>query len=253
MDSYMCVLRGYGYRRTFLRAEFKPAMKCLEQAVERDPQYSDAWAMLGWLHLDAGRLSFIGDDQQKEYEKAQTAIARAIELQPKNPLALKALAAAHYFTGRYEDSERLTRQLVSLYPNDPEILAQLGWRLSVRGNFKEGVPALKQAIDRTLNPPNWYFHFIAVNHYLKGEYEEARRIAERAALGDSGFSQLILATSNAALGNREGTQQALEKLGRYEPLVRDTEGFLYRQGVATETVRALLAGLERARAIVSRQ
>jgi TolB-like protein/tetratricopeptide (TPR) repeat protein len=253
MDSYMCVLRGYGYRRTFLRAEFEPAMTCLEQAVERDPKYSDAWAMLGWLHVDAGRLSFIGDDQQREFEKARTAISRAVELQPKNPLALKALAAVHHFTGRYEDSVRLTRQLVDLYPNDPEILAQLGWRLSVRGDFEEGVPALKRAIDRTLNPPNWYFHFIAVNSYLQGEYEEARRIAERAALGDSGFSQLILAASNARLGDRQGTQQALEKLARYEPLVRDTEGFLYRQGVATETVRALLAGLERARANVSQQ
>lgn len=252
MDSYMCVLRGYGYRRTFLRSEFKPAMTCLEQAVERDPRYSDAWAMLGWLHLDAGRLSFVGDDQQKEYQKAQTAISRAVELQPKNPLALKALAAAHHFTGRYDESERLTRQLVGLYPNDPEILAQLGWRLSVRGKFEEGVPALKRAIDRTLNPPNWYFHFIAVNSYLRGEYEEARRIAERASLGDSGFSQLILATSNAALGNREGTQQALEKLERYEPLARDTEAFLRRQGIAGPTVGALVASLEKARALVSR-
>src|SRR5262249_4767745 len=192
----------------------------------------------GWLHLDAGRLSFIGDDQQKEYEKARTAISRAIELQPKNPLALKALAAAHHFTGHYNESERLTRQLVDLYPNDPEILAQLGWRLSVRGNFEEGVPALRRAIDRTLNPPNWYFHFIAVNAYLKGEYGEARGIAERSALGDSGFSQLVLATSNAALGDRERTQQALEKLARYEPLARDTEGFLYRQGIASQTVDA---------------
>jgi TolB-like protein/tetratricopeptide (TPR) repeat protein len=251
MDSYMCVLRAYGYRRTFLRAEFNPAMRCLEQAVERDPKYGDAWAMLGWLHLDAGRLSFVGDDQQREYEKAQTAISKAVELEPKNLLALKALAAAYYFTGRYDESERLTRQLVALYPNDPEILAQLGWRLSVRGNFAEGVPILKRAIDRTLNPPNWYFHFIAVGSYLRGDYMEARRIAEQAALGDSGFSQLVLATSNAELGDREGTQQALEKLAHYEPLARDTEGFLRRQGVADHTVDALVAGLKKARALAS--
>ncbi len=251
MDSYMCVLRAYGYRRTFLRAEFSPAMRCLEQAVERDPNYSDAWAMLGWLHLDSGRLAFIGDDQQKEYERARTAISRAVELQPKNPVALKALAAAYHFTGRYDESERLTRQLVDLNPNDPEILAQFGWRLCARGNFEEGVPALKRAIDRTLNPPNWYFHFIAVNSYLQGQYEEARRVAERASLGDSGFSQLVLATSNAALGNRDGTQQALDKLARYEPLARDTEGFLRRQGLASSTVAALVAGLEKARTLVS--
>src|SRR5262249_35831305 len=157
-----------------------------------------------------------------------------------------------HFTGRYEESQRLTRQLVDLNPNDPEIMAQLGWRLSVRGNFEEGVPILKRAIDRTLNPPNWYFHFIAVGLYLKGDWEQARRIAERSARGDSGFSQLVLATANAELGDREGTQQALEKLARYEPLALDTEGFLRRQGIADPTVEALVAGLEKARALVTR-
>ncbi|WP_234682545.1 tetratricopeptide repeat protein [Bradyrhizobium monzae] len=252
MDSYVCVLRAYGYRRTFLRAEFDPAMRCLEQTVQRDPGYSDAWAMLGWLHLDAGRLGFAGDDRQSRYDKAQDAISKALSLQPKNPLALKALAAAYHFTGRYEESQRLTRQLVDLNPNDPEILAQLGWRLSVRGNFEEGVPTLQRAIDRTLNPPNWYFHFIAVGLYLKGDWEQARRIAEQSARGDSGFSQLVLATAYAELGDRQGTQQALVKLGRYEPLARDTEGFLRRQGIADQTVTALVAGLEKARALASR-
>ena len=251
MDSYICVLRGYGYRRTFLQAELSPAMRCLEQTVQRDPEYSDAWAMLGWIRLDAGRLGFSGNDRQKEYEKALKAISKAIKLEPSNPLALKALAAAYHFTGRYEESVKLTRQLVDLNPNDPEILAQLGWRLSARGNFSEGVPILERAIDRTLNPPGWYFHFIALDLYLKGDYEQSRKIAERAALANSGFSQLVLAVSNAELGDRAATQVALDKLARYEPLSHDTEGFLRRQGMAEETVAMLVAGLEKARAFAS--
>ncbi|MCP3408169.1 tetratricopeptide repeat protein [Bradyrhizobium sp. CCGB01] len=252
MDSYNCVLRAHGYRRTFLRAEFTPALQCLERTVQRDPDYSDAWAMLGWLHLDAGRLGFDADDRQTEYGKALEAINNAIRLRPKSTLALKALAAAYHFTGRYEDSERLTRQLVALNPNDPEILAQLGWRLSVRGNFEEGVAVLKRAIDRTLNPPNWYFHFIAVNLYMTGDYQQARTTAERSALGDSGFSQLVLAVSNAELGDRDGTQKALDKLALYEPLARDPDGFLRRQGIADRTVDALVAGLAKARSLVAR-
>lgn len=251
MESYMCVLRAYGYRRAFRQADFNPAMQCLEQTVQRDPQYSDAWAMLGWLHLDAGRLGFIGHERQKEYDKALEAITNAVKLEPSNPVALKALAAAYHFTGRYDESVRLTRQLVELNPNDPEILAQLGWRLAVRGNFDEGVATLQRAIDRTLNPPAWYFHFVAVDLYLKGDYEQSRKISERAALADSGFSQLVLAASNAELGNREATQASLDKLVRYGPLSRDPEGFLRRQGMADQTVNALLAGLKKARGLVS--
>jgi TolB-like protein len=61
MQSYVCVLRAYGYRRSFSREEFGPVLGCLEEAVRRDPGYSDAWAMLGWLYLDAGRFLFTGD------------------------------------------------------------------------------------------------------------------------------------------------------------------------------------------------
>lgn len=251
MESYMCVLRAYEYRRTFLRAKFDPAMRCLEQAVQRDPAYSDAWAMLGWLHLDAGRLGFPGHEEQNEYEKALEAISRAVKLEPNNPLALKALASAYHFTGRYDESVRLTRHLMDLNPNDPEILAQLGWRLSVRGNFEEGVPLLQRAIERTLNPPGWYYHFIGVDLYLKGDYEQSRKIAERAAMTDSGFSQLLLAISSAELGDRKATQSALDRLARYEPLIRDPDAFLRRQGIADQTVNALVAGLGKARAFVS--
>ena len=38
------------------RASSAPTLACLEAAVARDPDYADAWAMLGWLHLDAGRF-----------------------------------------------------------------------------------------------------------------------------------------------------------------------------------------------------
>lgn len=41
-DSYMCVLRAYEYRRAFMREGFAPVLACLERAVWRDPDYSDA-------------------------------------------------------------------------------------------------------------------------------------------------------------------------------------------------------------------
>ncbi|MET4020347.1 hypothetical protein [Bradyrhizobium sp. S3.2.12] len=249
MESYRCVLRAYRYRRSFLRSEFDPAMQCLEETVRRDPDYSDGWAMLGWLHADAGRMGYGGDDnRQSEYDKAVEATSRAVRLQPNNPLALKALAAAYHFVGRYAESDRLTRQAVQLNPNDPDVLAQLGWRLAIRGNFSEGVPLLKRAIERTVNPPGRYFHFIAVDLYLKRDFRQMLEVSERASLSDSGFSQLLIALANTELGNREAASRSLQKMSRYEPLARNPEGFLRRNGATDQIVDALAAGLQKARA-----
>ena len=246
MQSYVCVLRAYGYRRSFSRQEFGPVLKCLEEAVRRDPDYSDAWAMLGWLHVDAGRIPYDSYNTHDEYEKASHAANEAIRLAPKNILALKVLGSVYHYLGRYDESERITRQALEINPYDPETLAQLGWRLAVRGKFEEGIPILKRAIARTLNPPGWYYHLVAIDLYLKGKYEQMREVAERADPDNSGFTQFLILIANGALGNRDAARVALKKLSAHKTLASDTAAFLRRHGAIDEIVYPLMAGLNKA-------
>ena len=252
MQSYVCVLRAYVYRRNFSREQFDPVLRCLEEAVRRDPDYSNAWAMLAWLYVDAGRIGYAGHRNTKdEYAKALQAASQAVKLQPKNTLALKVLAAVNYYMGRYDESERIMRHALELNPYDPETLAQLGWRLAARGKFDEGIPILNRAIERTVNPPGWYFHFIAIDLYLKGDYEQMLRVAERSAADGSHFSQVLIAIAAAELGNHPVAQNALEKISEYKPLARDPAAFIRRHRATDQIVDALMAGLQKAHRIAS--
>jgi len=253
MQSYICVLSAYDYRRSFSRDAFGPALGCLEQAVLREPNYSDAWAMLGWLHLDAGRFEYAGgNDLQDQYDQAFVAATRAVELEPDNILALKALSSINHYMGRYDEAERLARRAVELNPHDPDTLAQLGWRLAVRGNFEEGIPILERAIGRTVNPPGWYFHLVAIDLYLKGKYAEMLEVARRSAADGSGVSQALIAIADAELGIAEATREALAKMKDFKPLGRDPAGYFRRHGATDEIVNALMAGLRKAEKISSR-
>ena len=252
MKSYACVIRAYGFRRNFPRDEFESVVVDLEAAVKRDPQYADAWAMLGWLHIDSGRLGFSGiGNRQQDYEKGLAETSRAVALEPSNPLALKALAAAYHYMGRYEDSERIARQAADINPFDPEILAQLGWRLAVRGKFEEGIPILRSAIERTLTPPSWYFHLVAVDLHRRGDYRQMLRVAERSALDDSGFSFLLLAIAHARLGNRAEAQTTLAKLSQDAVLASNPVDYMRQHGATDEIVEELSKGLEYARALTT--
>jgi len=251
MQSYVCVLRAYGYRRSFSRAEFDPVLGCLQEAVRRDPGYSDAWAMLGWLHVDAGRIAYAGYDTQDEYRKALQAASEAVRLAPNSILALKVLASVYHYLGRYDDSERTVRQALEINPHDPEALAQLGWRLAVRGKFEEGIPLLKRAIARTVNPPGWYSHLIAIDLYLKRDYERMLQVAVRSAADGSGFSQLLIAVASGELGNRDATQAALQKLSVSRSLAGDPADYMRRHGATDEIVDALMAGLQKASRLAS--
>jgi TolB-like protein len=247
MQSYICVLQAHEYRRDFSPEQYAPVLRCLENAIQVDPNYSDAWAMLGWLHLDAGRYQIYGPEQvQPEYDAALQAATRAVELAPDNNLALKALSAINHYLGRYTEGERLARRAVELNPNDPDALVQLGWRLAARGNFEEGVPYIEQAIARTVNPPRWYYHFIALNYYLAGDYAQMLVAADYSAADGSDFSQVLIAIANGALGNRDATKQALIKISENNQLASDPRAYFLRNGATDEIVDALMVGLEQA-------
>jgi TolB-like protein len=252
MQSYTCVRRAYAFRRSFSSTEIKPVLHCLEEAVRRDPDYSDAWAMLGWVHADAGRNDFEGTGkQQDEYEQALLAATQALKIAPNNTMALKALAAVNYYLGRYDESERLGRLAIEINPHDPEGLAQLGLRLSIRGKFEEGVPMLKYAIERSVNPPTWYFTLIAIDLYLKGDYEQMLSVATRSAPDGRGISQALIAIAANKLGKLETARQALEKMLQYKSFARDPLAYYRRHGFIEDTTTRLLAEVEEARRVAS--
>ena len=244
IESYLCVLRAYEHRRAFSQSTYAPTRACLENAVARDPDYSDAWAMLGWLHLDAGRYTYpdaAGLDT--EYALAYEAARQALSLAPDSVLALKALSSIEHYRARFAEGERLARRAVALNPYDPDALAQLGWRLAVRGKFDEGVPLLREAVERSVDPPGWYFHLLAIDHMITGDYAAMRREADRAALTSRPISNLLLAIAAGGTGDRETARAALSRI----PANWDAEAYFRLHGATNEIVVAMMEGLETAR------
>jgi TolB-like protein len=151
MASYACVLQAYIYRRSFPEDLYAPTRRCLEEAVRRDPLYADAWAMLGWIQMDGVRFDFVSaDDREAALGESLETARRGAELDPANVTALQALASIAYYAGFYDESERTQRAALALNPNDPDTLAQFGWRLAARGKWDEGIPLLERAIARSL-------------------------------------------------------------------------------------------------------
>ena len=248
MSSYACVLRAYAYRRSFQAELYTPVLACLEAAVRHDPDYAEAWAMLGWLHLDAARFGWApGGDTARAFAEAFDAASKGVAADPTNVLALKALSSIDHYTGNFEEGERLAREALALNPNDPDTLAQLGWRLAVRGRFAEGIPYLERAIARTVSPPGWYYHLIAIDLYLRGDYEAMLSAAERSAVDGTGISQSLIAIAQGALGNPEAARQALARMAEISPLLgRDPAAAYRRHQPVDRIVDAMVAGLRKA-------
>jgi len=204
--------------------------------------------MLGWLKLDAVRFDLLPEGRAESVlEAARTASARAVALAPDSVRALQALSVVSFYSGDYAAAERAQRQALALNPDDPETLVQLGWRLAVRGNFEEGLGYVHRAVDRSVNPPGWYYTLIAVHDFMQGDYAAALAAAEQSGRNGSEIGLSLMAMSQAALGDSEAAGQSLATLEAVAPEFFADPEAVYRTHQATdEIVEALLAGLRQA-------
>ncbi|MDB6179593.1 tetratricopeptide repeat protein [Paracoccus sp. Z330] len=249
-SSFSCMLRAHAYRRGFDPKLRDSVTDCLQAAVRRDPQNAEIHAMRGWLELDQSRFPDIDAVRRNAHrETAFEMTSRAVELEPRNITALEAHAAVLHNRGDYAEAEEILRKAVAMNPEDPEILHQLGWRLAVRGQLEEGVSYIRQAIDRSVDPPARYFNLIAIGDFVQGRYAEMLRSARISAAGGSSVGNALLAIALAETNGHPDQEvaQALKRMGQLRPeLERDPAAVFRRHGVTDELVGKLVAGLENA-------
>jgi len=86
----------------------------------------------------------------------------------------------HFFRGENEKFEAEAQLALSLNPNDPETLADVGHYYAFMGQFERGVELSRRA--QQLNPshPGWYHFSFARLHYHEGKYQQTIADVEKA-------------------------------------------------------------------------
>jgi adenylate cyclase len=178
-EAYDCVLRYYHYQKLFAPQEHAKVRACLERAVELDPDYADAWAVLANIYAQEHRFGFNPRPELYDsYERSLSAAYRAVEIEPRNPTGQLMLANALFDRHNLAAFRKAGEQAISLNPNDPEPLAHYGTRLVYMGEWERGLTLVTKAI--ALNPehPQWYLDPVIYYQYQKQDYAAAWAVAE---------------------------------------------------------------------------
>jgi adenylate cyclase len=195
-----------------------PRCACLERAVELDPKYAEAWAVLANIYAQERRFGFNPrPDLYDSYERSLTAAYRAVEINSRNPTAQLMLANALFDRHDLAGFRAAGERAIDLNPNDPEVLVHYGTRLTFIGEWERGVALVTKAI--ALNPehPQWYLDPIIYYHYQTGDYERALTESQRQQFSGDLWVLLFRVMILGQLRRREEAQPLIEAALRRKP------------------------------------
>jgi len=249
MASYECVLLGQERERIVTRESLVAALHCLQPAVEREPNYADAWAWLADMYIEGAYEGYTETGgPEVAQEKAHAAAQRALTLDPDSQWGRAVLSKVYNFRKDRASSIAEAERALALNPNNSHVLADLAYRYLAPGHWERGVALMEKAIALNPNPPGWYYGLLALNAFRLGRIEEALSYGRKAEVPGFHWSYIYPAAAYGHLGRTSEAREALDKLlvlrPDYPKVARqDMEIYLYGN---PELLDTLMDGLKKA-------
>ena len=242
LDAYDCLLRARRYTWVLSAEMHAEARELLERAVELDPLSADAHALLANVYL--GEHRFEMNPRPNPIGRALVHALAATQLDPQNAYARCWLAIVHFFRGENEKFEKEAQLALSLNPNDPETLADVGHYLAFMGEFERGTELSRRA--QQLNPlhPSWYHFSFARLHYHQTAYETVIADVQKIGLPHFYWTHLLEGASKGQLG-RPDAFASLSRIFDIKPTF-SARVELQKWNAAPDDLEHIMEGLRKA-------
>jgi adenylate cyclase len=243
--SYECVLHFHKYWKTYDATLYDSARACLEKAIVDDNDYADAFASLAFIYADAYRFyPERGASASDPLARALQLARRAVELAPNSTHGYHALHLVYWLMNDVDSSLEAAEKGLTVNPNDTALMADLGQRYCLRGQWDKGLPLVRQAYARNPGQSGQYRIALFLNHYIKGEYEEALSEARKVRARGIIYNHVVLAIAYAKVGR---TQEAAVEVARILEIDPDygshVTADLKKRNVHPDLIQAMVEGL----------
>jgi non-specific serine/threonine protein kinase len=245
-EAYQLYLKALFFWNRFPGPTFAKALEFSTRAVERDPDYADAHAILGDTLCGLAFFTFL--PPLETFARAQAAAQRALLLDDTIALTHMAVATARlYYDRDRRGAERAARLALELDPHSP--LAH--WHLATCLPFsrlQEGVSKMERAVE--LDPTSPAMNYALGGWYLYSRrYDQAIEQLHKAIDLDPNLrrAQQLLAVAYGLGGRFEQALNECEQLKASTPTIarcgRAIEGYVHALSGHTERARGLLSEL----------
>jgi adenylate cyclase len=221
LTAYDLYLRALPRYHSMTREGFEEALRLLGRALELEPNYCAAAALIAVAKVYGTAQGWISNTSE-EMKEALRFAKLALAIDPNDPDALSiAGRCMAYFGADYGTAIELSQRAIRLCPNSAAAWSQCGSACVYAARPTEAVEAYRRAM--RLSPLDLTLYQsmtgLAVAFIQLERYEEAVEVARMSAHQNPYFSSTLrcLAAAHAHSGQLEEAREAAEHLLRIEP------------------------------------
>jgi adenylate cyclase len=249
IDAYDCFLRGREFvlGETKNRDKFEQSIRFFMRALELDPNYSRAYAGLGWAYVYDYQNRW-SDNSNISLVLAKRNANQAIKADPNEPLGRIVASLVATFEKDFTVAKSEADIALSLNPNSSEALACLGNICTFSGRPSEAVPLIERAMRLDPIYSQQYLHLLGVANLLAGKYENAAILLRQRILlvPRTDFTRAVLASALGHLGDVDEARRVWGELKEINPQYSFGEHFARQPFKNEEDVQRIAEGLAKA-------
>jgi adenylate cyclase len=246
VEAYDSYLAGLAKCKEFSRQSYEDARRFFETAVALDPGFADAWAWLAEIY-DAEAHTFMAESGDSLAVRSSEAAARAIEIAPESPAALRVAALLAIRNRDWMGAERYLLKALQIVPGDATTNYEYGRLLMYLGRTADSLRYIRRAAG--IDPLSIVFNLnVGVALQMTGEHDAAMRQYERTEdlPGNKDFLHTLALVCAMESGDRKLVERRLEKvLSRNPDHQHPSEAITYAMGPLLDDPARALTELRR--------
>lgn len=217
--EYFMRMRGFLFFPGMNAEMWRHAAAHGERAIELDPGYAQAYAMLSIMHVLDFHNNWSGADNEAVLSKAGCLADRAIEIAPDEVLPNHALAVVARWRGDLDLAVSAIGKALLKSPDHALGLFTRGEIFISTGHLAEAIRDIERAIRLDPGFTHQYLQFLGMARFLQGNYETAVLVfKERLLLAkDTDIGRAWLASALGHIGDVAEAQRTWEDLRQINP------------------------------------
>jgi adenylate cyclase len=179
IEAYLILLQASHHLRKTHQEGNIMARKLSEEAIVLDPNFSNAYGILAWTHLEDVWLGW-SKSPRESFKKAVELAERSLALDNTNAHTVALMGHMSLLKRQHEKAIAEGERSISLAPNASNTYMLLATTLRFSGRAAEAIPLFKKAIRLEPYTPATLYYQLGMAYNFTGQYDEAIAVLKKA-------------------------------------------------------------------------